>query len=371
MLAVPNTVTTTLPVVAPTGTVTVMLVALQTLAAAAAVPLKVTVLVPCGVPKLVPVMVIDAPTAPEVRLRLVMVGGRTIVNGNPLLATPNTVTTTLPVVAPAGTNTVMLVALQALAAAAVFPLKVTVLDPCAVPKLVPVMVIDAPTAPAFWLRLVMVGGGGRLMRILKACVAVCAGLLESVTITVKFDVTLGASGVPEISPALLRVKPDGSAPALVVNVSVPNPVAATILLYAVPATPGGSVVVVMVGAGGKSTRILRAWVAVIGVMVLESVTLTVKFTVPLGPAGVPEIVPAPLRVKPVGNAPALMENVTVPAPPVFAIAWLYAVPSVPGGSVVVVIAGGAVTVIVSVDIFVVSVTEVAVITAVPEALPAL
>src|SRR6266404_3265554 len=173
-----------------------------------------------------------------------MVGGRTIVNGDPLLATPNTVTTTLPVVAPAGTTTVMLVALQALAAAAVFPLKVTVLDPCAVPTLVPV--------------LVMVGGGGRLMRILKACVAVCAGLLESVTIIVKFDVTLGASGAPEISPALLRVKPDGTAPALVVNVSVPNPVAATIWLYAVPATPGGSVVVVMFGGAGKLITILRA-----------------------------------------------------------------------------------------------------------------
>src|SRR6266550_4877288 len=159
------------------------------------------------------------------------------VKGEPLLAVPNTFTTTLPVVAPTGTVTVMLVVLQALAAAAAFPLKVTVLDPCSVPKLVPVMVIDAPTAPAFWLRLVMVGGGGRLMRILKACVAVCAGLLESVTITVKFDVTLGASGVPEIRPALLRVKPDGTAPALVVNVSVPNPVspvAATIWLYAVP-----------------------------------------------------------------------------------------------------------------------------------------
>jgi len=254
------------------------------------------------------------------------------------------------------------------------------------------MVIDAPTAPAFWFRLVMVGGGGRLMRILNACVAVCTGLLESVTIIVKFDVTLGAVGVPEIRPVPLSIKPCGNVPALIVNVSVPNPVAVTGWLYAVPATPAGSVVVVMFGGAGKLITILRAWVAVIGVMVLESVTLTVKFTVPLGPVGVPEIVPvllrvrpagnvpalmenvtvpAPLRVKPVGNAPALMENVTVPAPPVFAIAWLYAVPSVPGGSVVVVIAGGAVTVIVSVDIFVVSVTEVAVITAVPEALPAL
>src|SRR5882672_3519471 len=188
-----------------------------------------------------------------------MVGGRTIVNGDPLLATPNTVTTTLPVVAPAGTNTVMLVALQALAAAAVFPLKVTVLDPCAVPKLVPVMVIDAPTAPAFWLRLVMVGGGGRLMRILKARVAVCAGLLESVTITVKFDVTLGASGVPEIRPAGLRVKPDGTAPALVVNVRVPNPVAATICLYAFPATPQAGFVLLRLGGGANTITIVGPW----------------------------------------------------------------------------------------------------------------
>src|SRR5260370_15498439 len=98
-----------------------------------------------------------------------MVGGWSIEKGEPLLTCPNTVTTTLPVVAPTGTVTVMLVALQALAAAAAVPLKVTVLDPCAVPKLVPVMVIDAPTVPAFWLRLVMVGAVGGLMVILQSC----------------------------------------------------------------------------------------------------------------------------------------------------------------------------------------------------------
>src|ERR1017187_8257171 len=127
LLAVPNTVTTTLPVVAPAGTITVMLVVLQALAAAAAVPLNVTVLVLCVAPKFVPVMVIGTPTAPEVWLRLVMVGGGTTVKSEPLLAAPNTVTTTLPVVAPAGTVTVMLVVLQALAAAAAVPLNVTVL----------------------------------------------------------------------------------------------------------------------------------------------------------------------------------------------------------------------------------------------------
>jgi len=69
------------------------------------------------------------------------------VKADPLLAVPNTVTTTLPVVAPAGTDTVMLVALQALAAAAAIPLNVIVLVPWVAPKLVPVMVIDVPAGP--------------------------------------------------------------------------------------------------------------------------------------------------------------------------------------------------------------------------------
>jgi hypothetical protein len=69
------------------------------------------------------------------------------VKADPLLAVPNTVTTTLPVLAPAGTDTVMLVGLQALAAAAVIPLNVTVLVPCVAPKLVPVMVMDVPAGP--------------------------------------------------------------------------------------------------------------------------------------------------------------------------------------------------------------------------------
>ncbi len=65
LLAVPNTVTTTLPVVAPAGTVTAMLAALQ-LVTVAAVPLNFTVLVDCVAPKFVPVIVIESPTAPEV-----------------------------------------------------------------------------------------------------------------------------------------------------------------------------------------------------------------------------------------------------------------------------------------------------------------
>ena len=111
LLGIPPTVTTTLPVIAPAGTVTPMLVAVQFENVVAGVPPKVTVLVPWLDPKFEPMMVIDVPTAPENWLRLVMLGAT--VKATPLLATLDTVTTTLPVVAAAGTLTVTLVALQA------------------------------------------------------------------------------------------------------------------------------------------------------------------------------------------------------------------------------------------------------------------
>jgi hypothetical protein len=62
-------VTTTLPLVAPAGTVAAMLVLFQ-LVAAAAVPLKATVLLLCIVPKFVPVIATGVPTAPEFGLTL-------------------------------------------------------------------------------------------------------------------------------------------------------------------------------------------------------------------------------------------------------------------------------------------------------------
>ena len=73
LVATLETVTTTFPDVAPIGTVAVILVALQ-LATVAAVPLNVTVLPPCVEPKFVPLMVADAPTAPDAGDKLVIVG---------------------------------------------------------------------------------------------------------------------------------------------------------------------------------------------------------------------------------------------------------------------------------------------------------
>ena len=64
----------------------------------------------------------------------------------PLLATPPTVTTTFPVVAPLGTGTTMLVALQLVGVPTV-PLNITVLVPCVAPKFVPLIVSGAPTGP--------------------------------------------------------------------------------------------------------------------------------------------------------------------------------------------------------------------------------
>jgi hypothetical protein len=132
-----------------------MLVALQ-LVGVAAVPLNVTVLDPCEAPKLYPRMVIDVPTGPDDGERLLMLGEVTV-KFEPLLASPETKTVTLPLAAPTGTGTTMLVELQLVGVAAV-PLKETVLDPCVEPKFVPVIVTEAPDAPDVGDKVVIPGG---------------------------------------------------------------------------------------------------------------------------------------------------------------------------------------------------------------------
>jgi hypothetical protein len=108
--------------------------------------LNVTVLVPCVAPKFVPVTATAVPIGPKVGLRREMLGLDITVKPTPLLAEPPTVTTTFPVVAPAGTATLMLVVFQ-LDAVAKVPLNLTVLVPCLEPKLSPLIVTAVPTAP--------------------------------------------------------------------------------------------------------------------------------------------------------------------------------------------------------------------------------
>ena len=117
-----------MPVAAPTGTGAMILEPLQ-LVGVVLTPLKVTVLVPWDAPKFAPAIVTEVPIAPADGLRLVMLGGGGVtVKLTPLLAIPATVTTTFPVVAPAGTGTTMLVAPQ-LVGSAPMPLKETPLAP--------------------------------------------------------------------------------------------------------------------------------------------------------------------------------------------------------------------------------------------------
>ena len=154
LLATLPTVTTTFPVVAPTGTFTVMLVALQLLGVAV-VPLNVTILLPCVEPKPNPVMTTVAPVAPELGVSLVTPS--VTVKLTPLLATPLTVTTTSPVVAPVGTSATILVAPQLVMDVAVVPLNLTVLLPCVDPKPVPVIVTLVLPGPEVGDRVLRIG----------------------------------------------------------------------------------------------------------------------------------------------------------------------------------------------------------------------
>ena len=150
-----DTVTTTFPVVAPLGTHTTMVVALQLVGVAAA-PLNVTVLVPCVAPKFVPLIVTAVPAGPPRGETVVTLGAEVTVKFTLLLARPDTTTTTLPDVAPLGSGTKMPVVLQLVTGAAV-PLNVTALLPWLAPKFVPLIVMDAPIPPELGDRPVIVG----------------------------------------------------------------------------------------------------------------------------------------------------------------------------------------------------------------------
>jgi len=128
-LGIPLTVTTTLPVKAPAGALTLMLVLLQAITVALT-PENAT-LEDC-VPKLFPVIVTDVPLSPDEGEMLVIEGVG--VKKTPLLDCPPTVTTIGPAVAPAGTWATMLLSVHPVVVAIV-PLNVTV--PPAVPNPAP------------------------------------------------------------------------------------------------------------------------------------------------------------------------------------------------------------------------------------------
>ena len=151
----PGVVTDTFPVV-PDATTAVMLVAETTVNEFAAVPPKVTAVAPV---KLVPVIVTVDPLPALVGINEVIVGAGITLKLVELVAVwPPTVTVIAPVVAPEGTEVVMLV-LVLVVTVALVPLNITVLFAALALKFVPVIVTDVPTGPLVGLKLVMVGGG--------------------------------------------------------------------------------------------------------------------------------------------------------------------------------------------------------------------
>ena len=98
----------------------------------------------------------DDPTAPVLGVSDVMLGAAVTVKLTPLLDCAETVTTTLPVVAPVGTVAVMLDAPQ-LVVVAVVPLNLTVLIPLVDPKFDPAITMEDPTAPVLGVSDVMLG----------------------------------------------------------------------------------------------------------------------------------------------------------------------------------------------------------------------
>jgi hypothetical protein len=242
LLACPATVTRTFPVVAPEGTVTVMLDAPQLVAVAAA-PLNVTVLVPWVAPKVVPVIVTAPPTGAEVIDRAVIFG--VMVKLTPELATPLAVTTMFPVVAADGTVATMLESLQLFTEAAV-PLNVTVPVPWVAPNVVPVIVTDVPTLPALELREVMFGRTVKLK-----------GVLETPPTVTTIPPVVAPTGTGAVMLPALHVVGVAAVP-LKVNVLVPwvAPKDAPVMVTDVPTAAEAGETLVIEGKTVKLTPLL-------------------------------------------------------------------------------------------------------------------
>lgn len=142
------------------GAVTTIFVLVQEVAAAARVDPKWTVLVPCDAPKLLPLMVIEAPAAAGLGEALVMAGGIPSWK-KPVVALfrPFTVTSASwrPMGTVLGTVTMSWVLDQVEGVAGVLP-KTKELVPCVAPKPVPLTVTTVPTGPDCGETPVMLGG---------------------------------------------------------------------------------------------------------------------------------------------------------------------------------------------------------------------
>src|SRR5258708_17625875 len=140
-------------------------------------------------------MVNDVPAVPLVGEMVLMTGGGPgTVRFDPLLAQPFTVTTTVLVVAPLGTETWMLETPQDVGVNAVL-FNVTVLFPCDGPNPAPLMVTVVPTAAVLGDKTVMTG-------MIRNDFALLATPLTVTTTSSKPEPRLAGTGTPEIRVAV-------------------------------------------------------------------------------------------------------------------------------------------------------------------------
>src|SRR3989442_337907 len=233
LLAVPpGVVTLSGPVVAPDGTVAVMVVAEFTVKLAL-VPLNRTAEAPV---KLVPLMVTLVPTGPLAGVKLVTVGGLTTVKLPALLAVPPGVVTLIgPVVAPLGTVAAIEVD-EFTVKPALVPLKATTVAPV---KFVPLIVTVVPTPPLVGEKLVIVGGGITVK--LLALLAVPPAVVTLIGPLVAPLGTVAAIEVDEftVKPALTPLNRTALAPVKLVP----------LMVTLVPTPPLAGEKLLIVGAG--------------------------------------------------------------------------------------------------------------------------
>jgi hypothetical protein len=143
------------PETAPVGTVARTCVEETNEKLVAATPPKRTAVAPV---RFVPVIVTTVPTGPLVGVKLVMVGvGTVTINEDVLVAEPlDVVTVICPVAAPAGTVTMICVAVLEVIVPFTPPPKRTAVAPV---RFVPVIVTDEPAEPLTGVKPVMVGTG--------------------------------------------------------------------------------------------------------------------------------------------------------------------------------------------------------------------
>lgn len=190
---------------------------------------------------------------------------------------------------------------------------------------------DIPAIPAWTVVVVIVIVVGVIEAAIVMLSCFVALAEPDTALTVNVDVP-AVVGVPEIVPDVLSVKPAGRLPDAIDHVA--DELAASTAEYDALTVPEGRLAVVIVRAAGVAPLVIVMDSSLVALF-SPSVALTVKREVP-AVAGVPEIVPDVLRLNPAGSVPEATDHV---APVGFDTrVALYAVPVVPEGRSVVVIA---------------------------------